>query len=1572
MKISKYLFAFFLVSTAFSSANAQGKISLESVVGEIGQDTLTTGQEIAFNIYFQNGYTESNVTEFIHTFKISSDDGAVWTNAEGSFENNIESFYDIRTIDDATTTGFLIDTITFSGLALQQEFFGAPPLYEEVAFRITIGPFDSADHGKHICLDSAVVIQGESWLWVLDAQETVDPAWDGPHCFTIVDPNQLNSPPSIIRLDDVAVNETETVNLDIFASDPNQDFVDIVMSNTDLPASAVFDPLPNQSGQASLTWVTGYDDSGTYFAEFTATDSMGGSDIDMLSITVNNVNRAPVITPINDTTISENQQLVMVVTATDDDGDALRLEFESQDLIPLDSFVDNGNGTGTLTWTPTFDEEGVYNIIFLAFDDSTFVQEMVVITVGNSNQPPVLDPITTPVVFVENQFNGFDVTGSDPDGDNFTFSIDFLPTGAIFEANDGGFGFSWTPDFDQQGSYDVWFYIIDDFGATDSQLVTLVVTDVGCSDLSIASFSIDGPQQISYGREFQQRINLTLENLGPVSVDSQFTLNFFSSHGEDGTYFQGSQTVSSLGLGLFDIEITDSVVMNPDAILGPAYLLVQIEESGFLDCNTQNNVDSIPFELVDNIPSVLDSIGNQEVNEGETLGILLTASDADGDQLEFDYIWHEEVYPNNFSFTDSGNGVAYFEVTPNFGDQGVYDIEFIVQDFYGFKSGGGSFDFEQITITVNEVNRAPQIDTLQDTMFVNENDLLQFGVSTFDPDGDCMSLDMFSLNLPQEAQFFNNSECGTNGDFSWQTDFDDDGIYSAFFVVSDGDLADTELVTIIVQDVPCADLSVAAFSIDGPQQISYGREFQQRINLTIENLGPVSVDSQFTLNFFSSHGQQGTYFQGSQAVSSLAVGQFVINLTSPIIMETEASDGPAFLLVNIEQDGFIDCDPQNNLASIPFELVYNIEPILDSIGNKSVDEGQTLSFVVTAVDWDNDQLLMDYFQNSESSFEIIFEDSGNGHAYFEWTPGFNDAGEYSFEFYVYDGQESQGDFEEITITVNEFNRNPVIDSLIDTMYVDENKRIDLQVSAADPDDDCFELYFESPDLPQTALFDYVFDCVDYGDFSWTPGYGDAGTYHAIFIVDDQNGGFDEDTVVIVVNNINAPPALADVPFQSVDENQFLTFQISATDIDNNLSSIYTGSLPPGATFTYSGGGSATIEWTPDCNQSTGEGSYEIDCYAVDDSGLVDTNYIYIGVGETCDQPLTVVTTPCVQCSPPQFYTDILPSESVFEIEFNNIIEQSSISENISITSVRDDYLDYNYNAKNRTIEIYSYYGYFAPVDTIVVTLNTGIFDLSETSLDSNYSLTYTVGPVVYPGDCNNNGVVDEVDVLSIGLYWNNQGPDRENDGESDPLEFYAQPAHFQQQGKGQWSPNNGIYSDVNGDGIVDANDLCGIAINFGETVFEDRTPAKESFMMNPEAAAKEIGSKVLEEMRDALIECPDSRAKEMMLSAIENALNASGPLLPKDIVLNQNYPNPFNPSTTIEFYLPIAEKTKLEIFNMLGQRVLTLVDEKVEAGYKTVLWHGTDYTGQSVASGIYFYRLTTESKEIIKRMLLVK
>lgn len=91
--------------------------------------------------------------------------------------------------------------------------------------------------------------------------------------------------------------------------------------------------------------------------------------------------------------------------------------------------------------------------------------------------------------------------------------------------------------------------------------------------------------------------------------------------------------------------------------------------------------------------------------------------------------------------------------------------------------------------------------------------------------------------------------------------------------------------------------------------------------------------------------------------------------------------------------------------------------------------------------------------------------------------------------------------------------------------------------------------------------------------------------------------------------------------------------------------------------------------------------------------------------------------------------------------------------------------------------------------------------------------------------------------------------------------------------------------------------------------------------------------------------------------------------LPKSYELSQNYPNPFNPITTIKYQLPKSTEVSLKIYNVLGQLVRTLVDEKQFAGYYSIRWDGKDDSGRAVASGIYLYTLRT--KEFVKTRKLV-
>ncbi|MEW6051732.1 MAG: FlgD immunoglobulin-like domain containing protein [Candidatus Zixiibacteriota bacterium] len=94
--------------------------------------------------------------------------------------------------------------------------------------------------------------------------------------------------------------------------------------------------------------------------------------------------------------------------------------------------------------------------------------------------------------------------------------------------------------------------------------------------------------------------------------------------------------------------------------------------------------------------------------------------------------------------------------------------------------------------------------------------------------------------------------------------------------------------------------------------------------------------------------------------------------------------------------------------------------------------------------------------------------------------------------------------------------------------------------------------------------------------------------------------------------------------------------------------------------------------------------------------------------------------------------------------------------------------------------------------------------------------------------------------------------------------------------------------------------------------------------------------------------------------------------LPNAFSLAQNYPNPFNPTTTISFSLPRASDVKIEIFNIVGQRIASLIGGTMQAGEHHVEWDGQTDSGQSAATGVYFYRLQAGNLIDTKKMLLLK
>lgn len=104
------------------------------------------------------------------------------------------------------------------------------------------------------------------------------------------------------------------------------------------------------------------------------------------------------------------------------------------------------------------------------------------------------------------------------------------------------------------------------------------------------------------------------------------------------------------------------------------------------------------------------------------------------------------------------------------------------------------------------------------------------------------------------------------------------------------------------------------------------------------------------------------------------------------------------------------------------------------------------------------------------------------------------------------------------------------------------------------------------------------------------------------------------------------------------------------------------------------------------------------------------------------------------------------------------------------------------------------------------------------------------------------------------------------------------------------------------------------------------------------------------------------RPTDFFLSGVE-------PVVPprQTPVLYQNYPNPFNPSTSMNYFLPRREHVTIQIFDMLGRTIATLVDGPIEPGDHMVSWNATGFP-----SGVYFCRLRTDTHQMNRKLLLVR
>ena len=183
------------------------------------------------------------------------------------------------------------------------------------------------------------------------------------------------------------------------------------------------------------------------------------------------------------------------------------------------------------------------------------------------------------------------------------------------------------------------------------------------------------------------------------------------------------------------------------------------------------------------------------------------------------------------------------------------------------------------------------------------------------------------------------------------------------------------------------------------------------------------------------------------------------------------------------------------------------------------------------------------------------------------------------------------------------------------------------------------------------------------------------------------------------------------------------------------------------------------------------------------------------------------------------------------------------------------------------------------------------------------------------------------------------------------LEFVKAVAENNRLGEGDLAQPQ-ILADTDGEIVLGA---------FGEIVSEG--DVELSLVFRPKA---EIEQSLIE------VSAGELRDGNYALNQIASLGVVSVETRPEAFALLNNYPNPFNPETTIKYHLPEAAQVKLEVYNMVGQVVRTLVNNQQNAGRYVVQWNAANDNGQNLASGIYLYRIQAGDFHEVKKMLLLK
>ena len=817
--------------------------------------------------------------------------------------------------------------------------------------------------------------------------------------------------------------------------------------------------------------------------------------------------------------------------------------------------------TGVVSWDSPTATGSPHTVTIRAIDEAgnTTEQSFDLTVVLGPNTPPVLAAIADQTV-TEGDTVQFTATATDADlpTQTLTYSLDAgAPTGATIDPATGAF--SWTTtEPDGPGIYTITVRVTDDGpGNLDhTQSVTITVDE----DNTAPVLATIADQTVTEGDTVQ--FNATATDADLPTQTLTYSLDAGAPTGATidpatGAFIWATTEPDGPGIYTITVRVTDD---------GP----------GNLD-HTQSVTITVDE---DNTAPVLATIADQTVTEGDTVQFTATATDADLPTQTLTYSLDAGA-PTGATI-DPATGAFTWTTTESDGP-GIYTMTVRVTD-----DGPGNLDHTQsVTITVDEDNTAPALATIADQT-VTEGDTVQFTATATDADLPTQTL---TYSLDAGAPTGATIDPAT-GAFTWTTtEPDGPGIYTMTVRVTDdgpGNLDHTQSVTITVDE----DNTAPVLATIADQTVTEGDTVQFTATATDADLPTQTLT--YSLDAGAPTG----------ATIDPATGAFGWTTTEP--------DGPGIytITVRVTDDGPGNLDHTQSVTITVDE--DNTAPVLATIADQTVTEGDTVQFTATATDADLPTQTLTYSLDAGAPTGATIDPATGA---FSWTTTEPDGpGIYTITVRVTDdGPGNLDHTQSVTITVDEDNTAPVLD-LISGPTVTEGDIVQFTATASDTDLPTQTLVYSlDPGAPAGATINPTT-----GQFTWATAEADGPDSFSVTIRVTDNGPgslSDTETFLITVDESNTPPVLAAIADLSVTEGDTVQLTASVTDVDLPAQAL-TYSLDPGAPP------AATIDpvtgafnWTT--TTADGPGIYLITVRVTDDGPgtLDDTSSFSIAVND---------------------------------------------------------------------------------------------------------------------------------------------------------------------------------------------------------------------------------------------------------------------------------------------------------------------------------------------------------------------